>query len=62
MTFLYLLLVLHLIFGIGCGCVANDTRNHVKAWFVAGTVFGGLALLALFAVNYYKSLPAVRLS
>lgn len=62
MTYLYLLLVLHLLFGIGCACLANETRHNIKSWFLAGTVFGGLALLALIAVHYYKSLPSVRLS
>lgn len=60
MTYLYLLLVLHLIFGVVCACVANESEHNVKGWYLAGTVFGGLALIALFAVNYFKRLPIVR--
>lgn len=62
MTYLYLLIVLHMLFGIGCACVANETRHNIKSWFVAGTLLGGLALVALIVVNYYKHLPSVRLS
>ncbi|MBT3602674.1 MAG: hypothetical protein HOE48_23315 [Candidatus Latescibacteria bacterium] len=60
MTYLYLLLVLHLVFGVVCASVANESEHHVKAWYLAGTVFGGLALIALIAVNYFKHLPVVR--
>ena len=60
MTYLYLLLVLHMVFGIVCACVANESEHNVKAWYLAGTVLGGLALITLIAVNYFKRLPVVR--
>ncbi|MFT5365536.1 MAG: hypothetical protein ACI8V2_000476 [Candidatus Latescibacterota bacterium] len=60
MTYLYLLLVLHLLFGIGCASLANETRHNIRSWFVAGTVLGGFALIALMVVSYYKHIPVVR--
>jgi len=60
MTYLYLLLVLHLICGIGCACLAYETRHNYRSWFMAGIVLGGLALMGLVTVNYLKHLPVVK--
>lgn len=62
MTWLYLLLVLHLVFGIGCACLAYETRHNFRSWFLAGTFFGGLALVALMIMSYHKPNNVVKLS
>ncbi|MGA1200066.1 MAG: hypothetical protein ACO36I_26510 [Candidatus Latescibacterota bacterium] len=60
MTYIYLLVVLHLVLGVACACIANETRHNVKSWYIAGTLLGGLALIALVGINFHKQMPAVR--
>jgi len=60
MTYIYLLVVLHLVLGVVCACIANETRHNVKSWYIAGTLLGGLALIALIGINFHKHMPAVR--
>jgi hypothetical protein len=44
MTFFYLLVILHLLFGLLCAHMVKATGLKPEPWFVAGTVLGGLGL------------------
>jgi hypothetical protein len=62
MTYFCLFFVLHLVFGIACASIANETRHNISSWFVAGTVLGGLALIALMVVKFQKPVRTLRTS
>ncbi|MDA0710625.1 MAG: hypothetical protein O3B73_10505 [bacterium] len=62
MTILYLVIVLHLVFGVVCACIANETQHNIKSWYIAGTLLGGVALVAIVAINLLKANRVVRLS
>jgi hypothetical protein len=55
MTYVYLL-----VLGVVCAGIANETRHNVKSWYIAGTLLGGLALIALIGINFHKHMPVVR--
>ncbi|MDA0746001.1 MAG: hypothetical protein O2954_05740 [bacterium] len=38
----------HLIIGLVCGHLAQETRLKPESWFLAGALFGGFALIAIF--------------
>ena len=44
MTFFYLLVILHILFGLLCAHMVKSTGLKAESWFVAGTVLGGLGL------------------
>ena len=59
MTWVYSIIVLHMILGVLCACVAHETRHRAEPWFLAGTLLGGLALIGLLVVNHHRKFFSV---
>lgn len=62
MTFLYLLVILHIVFGLICAHMVKATGLKPESWFVAGAVLGGfgLCLCCLWMSNAKKLLKRSR--
>ena len=54
MTWVYVFIVLHLFFGVLCGCLAHEKHQRTESWFLAGTLLGGLALIGFWVMTYRK--------
>lgn len=46
----------HLMFGLICANLACSARVRVEPWFAAGTIFGGLAVIAFLLMARYRPL------
>lgn len=55
MTIMPLVVILgHLLIGLLCAHLATSCREKAETWFVAGALFGGLALLAFYIHRNWK--------
>ena len=61
MTFFYLLVILHILFGLLCAHMVKATGLKPESWFVAGTVLGGLGVaLCCLCLSDWKRLVRRR--
>ncbi len=44
MTFFYLFLIVHLIFGLVCAYLVKSSGLKPESWFLTGALLGGLGL------------------
>jgi hypothetical protein len=56
MFWLIFALCAHLVFGLICRNLAINARVRVEPWFLAGTVLGGLAVIAFLLLERYRPL------
>jgi hypothetical protein len=54
MLVLFLVLCLHLLFGLACARMAQRARIKAEPWFVAGTLMGGFAILAFLFLERHR--------
>ncbi|MBK34032.1 MAG: hypothetical protein CME26_00700 [Gemmatimonadetes bacterium] len=45
MGWFYLMIILHVIFGLSCAYFAYESRVKAEPWFLSGMLFGALGLI-----------------
>ena len=45
MAWLYLMIILHVAFGLSCAYLAYESHVKAEPWFLSGVLFGALGLI-----------------
>lgn len=60
MAWFYLMIILHVVFGLSCAYLAYESRVKAEPWFVSGVLFGGLGLIyCIFRLVHRRSVDDI---